>query len=76
MCDCYQIGGPFIAEDPSCVEHGRSFVEGRATAREKIREALTALLYQTFQVADRLDEAHDEWLAELAVIMEQLADIQ
>jgi len=22
MCECYQIGGPFIAEDPNCYEHG------------------------------------------------------
>lgn len=21
-CDCYRIGGPFIAEDPECPEHG------------------------------------------------------
>lgn len=21
-CDCYTIGGPFIAEDPDCPEHG------------------------------------------------------
>lgn len=22
MCECYQIGGRFIAEDPECPEHG------------------------------------------------------
>lgn len=22
MCDCFKIGGPFIAEDPDCPEHG------------------------------------------------------
>lgn len=22
MCECYQIGGRFIAEDPSCPAHG------------------------------------------------------
>jgi hypothetical protein len=22
MCECYQIGGRFIAEDPDCPEHG------------------------------------------------------
>jgi hypothetical protein len=21
-CDCYKIGGPWIAEDPDCPEHG------------------------------------------------------
>ncbi len=22
MCDCYRIGGPWIAEDPNCPTHG------------------------------------------------------
>ena len=22
MCECYRIGGPFIAEDPDCPVHG------------------------------------------------------
>jgi len=22
MCECYQVGGPFIAEDPDCPIHG------------------------------------------------------
>ena len=22
MCECYQVGGPFIAEDPDCPVHG------------------------------------------------------
>jgi hypothetical protein len=22
MCDCYKIGGPWIAEDPNCPVHG------------------------------------------------------
>lgn len=22
MCECYKIGGPFIAEDPECPVHG------------------------------------------------------
>jgi hypothetical protein len=22
MCECFQIGGPFIAEDPDCEAHG------------------------------------------------------
>lgn len=27
MCDCYKIGGPFIAEDPDCPEHGTAAQE-------------------------------------------------
>lgn len=26
MCECYKIGGPFIAEDPDCPVHGRRAV--------------------------------------------------
>lgn len=31
MCQCNQIGGPFIAEDPDCPVHG---VEAQARARQ------------------------------------------
>lgn len=30
-CQCYQIGGPFISEDPDCLVHG-------ADARRRERE--------------------------------------
>jgi hypothetical protein len=33
MCDCFKIGGPFIAEDPDCPVHGTE-----AQAREARRE--------------------------------------
>lgn len=26
MCECYQVGGPFVAEDPDCPIHGRQSV--------------------------------------------------
>lgn len=31
MCDCYQVGGPFIAEDPDCPVHG---TEAQASGRD------------------------------------------
>lgn len=34
-CQCYQIGGPFIAEDPDCAVHGSA-----AGQRERDVEAL------------------------------------
>jgi hypothetical protein len=33
-CDCYRIGGPFIAEDPGCPVHG---VEAQVQAQEDAR---------------------------------------
>lgn len=35
MCDCYKVGGPWIAEDPECPEHG-----WRSTQRDDEMQAL------------------------------------
>jgi len=29
MCECYTIGGPFIAEDPDCEVHGAGGLESQ-----------------------------------------------
>lgn len=34
MCDCYKIGGPFIAEDPDCPRHGTEAQAEEARERE------------------------------------------
>jgi hypothetical protein len=46
-CQCYQIGGPFIAEDPDCPAHGAGgyqdqveVLEGRV---ERLEEQIRAL---------------------------------
>ena len=39
MCECYQIGGPFIAEDPNCPMHG---LDAQAREREAERRAAAA----------------------------------
>lgn len=33
MCECYKIGGPFIAEDPDCPIHGREAQQERDERR-------------------------------------------
>jgi hypothetical protein len=45
MCDCYKIGGPWIAEDPDCPVHGRDAQmrkqwadEEQASLNERIEE--------------------------------------
>lgn len=35
MCECYQIGGPWIAEDPACPLHGE-----QSRGREERIEAI------------------------------------
>lgn len=44
-CQCYQIGGPFIAEDPDCVVHGSA-----ATSRERQLEELRTEAQNTTDV--------------------------
>lgn len=39
MCECYKIGGPWIAEDPDCPVHGQEAV----AERDKIETRLSAL---------------------------------
>lgn len=36
-CQCHQVGGPFIAEDPDCLVHGAA-----ARTRERQVESLVA----------------------------------
>jgi len=35
MCDCYKIGGPWIAEDPNCPVHG---IEAQRAEEERERQ--------------------------------------
>lgn len=38
MCDCYIIGGPWIAEDPNCPVHGREAVREREAKEQEADE--------------------------------------
>lgn len=35
MCECYKIGGPFIAEDPECPVHGYEAQRDEKERRER-----------------------------------------
>lgn len=54
MCQCYQIGGPFIAEDPDCPVHGQA----AADAKEEI-EAKSEELSRSWKDAYSSYEAHE-----------------
>ena len=57
-CECYKIGGPWIAEDPSCVIHGAAS-SGRAERIESIiQEAVDGII----SVVDAVNEIEDEYL--------------
>lgn len=49
MCECHQIGGRFIAEDPDCPVHGRE-----AQERGLQREHLIARLERALECSDDL----------------------
>lgn len=67
-CECYQIGGRFIAEDPDCPAHGRE-----AQAREKERpvlarkaaEAILIDLSDRSGLGNELDNVDDETKEEM-----------
>jgi hypothetical protein len=42
-CQCHQIGGPFIAEDPDCPAHGLE-AQREARRREEVIDELDAAL--------------------------------
>lgn len=50
-CQCHQIGGPFIAEDPDCFEHGRA-----AQAREAHRDEIIRQIEQALRTEDAMYE--------------------
>lgn len=41
MCDCYRIGGPWIAEDPNCPTHGIEAQHRRAAA-SRLRDRVSS----------------------------------
>jgi len=43
MCQCFQIGGPFIAEDPECPVHGIE-AQRQAQRRDEVIADLDAAL--------------------------------
>lgn len=46
MCQCYQIGGPFIAEDPDCPVHGREAQQQQVERQSVIDQLEMAVEYQ------------------------------
>ena len=55
MCECYQIGGPWIAEDPSCPVHG-SASQGRGDRIEAIIDRVVAGEIDSEQAAGYIEE--------------------
>jgi hypothetical protein len=50
-CECYQVGGRFIAEDPDCPAHGRD-----AQAAERSRNSSKDWLRQCIDQATTVED--------------------
>jgi hypothetical protein len=50
-CDCYKVGGPWIAEDPHCPVHGIN-----AQAEERSRDRSKDYLRQCINQATTVEE--------------------
>ena len=61
MCECYQIGGRFIAEDPNCPAHGTEAQRRREEYDDAM--AYTNLLHR--EKADLMDST-EEYKKEIA----------
>lgn len=53
MCECYQIGGPFIAEDPDCPIHGTN---GSIRTEEELHRQIAELQDRVYELERRLRE--------------------
>jgi hypothetical protein len=60
-CQCHQIGGPFIAEDPDCPKHGIYAVQLRDRARKLIDSILDETTEEViFKYASQLSSILEE----------------
>lgn len=53
-CECYQIGGPFIAEDPNCPVHGKGGLQEELNDME---DRLSSLQLEVNRLREALQEA-------------------
>lgn len=52
MCECFQVGGPFISEDPDCPIHGADRVEQDNGLTVDLHRKATDLLNHLEDVLD------------------------
>jgi hypothetical protein len=63
MCECYKIGGSFIAEDPECPVHGHAAVREREEqdrVRRSLEDRVAILEEQVAMIAGMLAWTEEE----------------
>jgi hypothetical protein len=65
MCECYKIGGRFIAEDPDCPAHGTE-AQKRDREREENRDDLFRRVAELRAKQEALHAEIERFLARLA----------
>ena len=72
MCECYQIGGPWIAEDPSCPVHGTDGTLQRADrATDEFERWYSAQVRHELALEDDRTVARLAWHRAIEYITEQ-----
>lgn len=54
MCECYQVGGPWISEDPDCPTHGDE-ARSRATKAANLEDEVERLEAEVARLTRRLE---------------------
>lgn len=68
-CECYKIGGPFIAEDPDCAEHGTE-AKLRRQAQEEKRAA------EQHGLEDRISAMESDLRARISALEVQVESLR
>jgi len=63
-CECYQIGGPFIAEDPNCEIHRQGGLQEQVDELQEKNRRLRDLLRRIYETPN-LNLGNDDLVCEL-----------
>lgn len=56
---CFEVGGPFIAENPECPTHGAEGRKAIQNREEVVREILCRVWYREISADDGFEEIDD-----------------
>lgn len=78
-CDCYRVGGPWIAEDPNCPQHGyeaQAEQERREEQRFETEQELNRLRGQVTYLQEELASTEDEMAKRVDRLESKIADLE
>jgi len=78
-CDCYKVGGPWIAEDPNCPKHGyeaQAKEERQAEARYEQEQEMNRLRGQITYLQEELAGVEDQMATNIDRLEQRIADLE